>query len=123
MSKLACADIKEGAFLWVNSIGGRNFPAHITRIDEKTRTFYIMSLDDMSELSQPFDCDSPPNAPESCTEMRSATPEEVDDYLGKQEEALIEKVAMTRRVGAQSALTLHRFRAVRDKLFPEHVEK
>ncbi len=126
MPKLVREDIKVGAFIWysgMTSVSGWNCPAVITKVDEEKQVFYVMSLDDMEEQSQPYDFELTKFSPTSRESMRLATLDEVDNYLGKQEEALIEKVSMTRRARVQSTLTLRRFRAVRDQLFPEHVKQ
>ena len=126
MSKLTEADITQGKFIWYSgrtSVIGWTCPAVITRVDDNAKQFYVMSLDDMLEQTQPYDFELTKHSPTSRLSMRPATLDEVDNYLGLQEEALIEKVSLTRNVRVQASITLDRFRAERAKLFPDRLKK
>lgn len=126
MAKLTAEHVKQGTIIWYSgrtSMGRWSCPAMITRINDGARLFYVTSFDDMLEQSQPYEFDVTERSSDSRKNMRLATLDEAGLYLDKQEESLIEHLSMTRRVRRESSLTLHRFREVRDKLFPDHLKK
>lgn len=126
MSELTTANITKGTYIWYSgktATSQWSCPAVITRVDDDAKVFYVKSLDDMMEQSQKYEFEVTKQSSWSRRSMRLATLDEVGVYLDKQEESLIEKVSMTRRVRHSASLTLHRFREEREKLFPDHLKK
>lgn len=124
--KGALKDIQVGKFIWYSgqrAMSQWSCPAVITRVDVDAKEFYVKSLDDMAEQPQAYTFDVNEHSPVSRMNMRETTLEQVGLYLDAQEEALLEKVAMSRRVKRTTTRTLRSFREERNKLFPDRLQK
>lgn len=79
-------DIYTGQYIWYGgetSMSAWSCPARIIDVDSNSRTFRVVSLDDMKEQSQLYNFDITERTPDSRKSMRLVNKLEVEEYLRK----------------------------------------